>query len=217
LGLALGAVTGEAKYAAAGMAAGAAAGAAGGAMYEYDQSREDRRTQMLAEAIGGARQGETADEAGRRHLEDFLGDWRLDIWVIGAGGKRITARGRAKGVLLSKTAARIDYTDITTADYDEEVTGHSILSYAPSSGFSLENRFSTISEVRKYVGEYLPAKNSYNYYPVSDMEGKTMSGIIRSDIRIELRTSGSNLFVAETYALVDGEEVQIQSYRFVKE
>jgi len=47
IGLALGAATGDAGFAVAGAAAGAAVGAGSGAMYEYDQTREDRRTQTI--------------------------------------------------------------------------------------------------------------------------------------------------------------------------
>ena len=54
MGVTLGAVSGDAGLAVAGAAAGAAIGGAGGAMYEYDQARDDRRTKMLADSIGGA-------------------------------------------------------------------------------------------------------------------------------------------------------------------
>ena len=71
LGLGMGAMTGDGGYALAGAATGAAVGAAGGAMYEYNQTRDDRRTQMLADSIGGANKGETVDSAGKRHLDRF--------------------------------------------------------------------------------------------------------------------------------------------------
>ncbi|MFC1766847.1 glycine zipper domain-containing protein [Planctomycetota bacterium] len=220
LGLTLGALTGDAEFAVAGMAAGAAAGAASGAMYEYDQSRDDRRTQTLADALGGAKAGETADDAGKRHLEDFIGSWRLEIWAEGLDGKRITARGKAKCVLESKTTARIDFSDIEAAGFDQEVSGFSLMHYDPAVGFSLENHFAIDQDKlpqRNFVGEYLPAKNSYNYYPTSDTDSKTMGGTLRSHVRLEVRTSGSSLFVAETYILRDIKEEQIQSYRFIKE
>lgn len=52
VGAALGAIVGE-----AGM--GAAFGAASGSAYMYDQSRQDDRTQMLAESIGGGQSAST--------------------------------------------------------------------------------------------------------------------------------------------------------------
>lgn len=219
LGLTLGALTGDADLAVAGMAAGAATGAAYGAVYEYDQGREDRRTQVLADAVGGAKAGETADDAGKRHLEDFIGTWRVEVWAEGPEGKPLTAKGQAKCVLESKTKARIDYDDIIAPGFDQEITGFSIMTYASATGFFLENQFAIDGEalpVRKFVGEYLPAQNIYNYYPTSDTDSKTVSGILRSDIRLEVRSSG-NLFVVETYTMRGGKEVKIQSYRFIKQ
>lgn len=215
VGLAMGASTGSGKVAAAGAVAGAAAGAGAGAMYEYDQSREDRRTKMLADSIGGAKKGETVDEAGKRHLDDFIGDWNLDIWVLSEDGKKITAKGKAKGVLEAKTRAKIDYLEITADGFDDVVTGSSILGYDPQSGFSLENTFSVSGETLRFVGEYVPESNKYNYY-LSGSEGKTVTGIVRSNVRVEVRISGSNLWVAETFTMIEGKEVKIQSYRFTR-
>ncbi len=215
LGLAMGALVGEPGFAAAGAAAGAVAGGAAGGMYMYDQSRDDRRTQKMADAIGGAQKGETADSAGKRHLDDFLGEWQLDIWALDAQGKKITATGRAKGVLESKETARIEYADIIAAGY-EPISGASQLTYSPSKGFALENRFSVAPDSRQYVGEYIPDKNAYNFYPATNKEGETITGVIRSNVRIELRVSGSNLIVSETYTFQEGKEVMMQSYRFTK-
>jgi len=216
LGLTMGALTGDAGLAVAGAAAGAVAGAGAGAMYEYDQTREDRRTQVLADSIGGAQKGETVDDAGKRHLEDFMGDWNLDIWALDADGKKITATGQAKGVLESREAARIQYMDIKSPGYDQTISGYSLFGYSPGKGFSLENQFSVSPDVRTYVGEYIPNNNAYNFYPSMSEEGKTITGVIRSNVRIELRISGGNLMVAETYTIMDGKEVKMQSYRFTK-
>lgn len=107
LGLALGATTGDGSYALAGAAAGAATGAAAGAMYEYNQTRDDRRTQVLADSIGGANKGETVDDAGKRHLDDFIGEWDVDIWVLDGEGKKITGGASARGVLESQERMRM--------------------------------------------------------------------------------------------------------------
>jgi hypothetical protein len=171
----------------------------------------------MADAVGGARKGETADDAGKRHLEDFLGDWNLDIWALDAEGKKITATGKAKGIMESRETARIDYTEIKAAGIDQVMTGTSVLEYAPAKGFALENTFSVTPEPRRYVGEYIPDKNAYNFYPATNTGGETLTGVIRSNVRIELHVSGSNLMVAETYTMLDGKETQIQSYRFTKQ
>jgi hypothetical protein len=217
LGLAMGAATEDRQLAIAGAVAGATAGAASGGMYMYDQSRQDRRTQTLAESIGGAKQGETSDEAGKRHLADFTGNWNLDIWSMNAAGKKVTANGKATAVLPAKDTLRIEYQDIRTAAYDGVITGTTLITYSANSGFTLENRFPESSDATRWVGEYIPAKNAYNLYPAQDMDGKTITGVIASNLRIELRISGTNLVVAETYTMIDGKEVQIQSYRFTRQ
>ena len=216
LGLALGAATGEPGFAAAGAAAGAVAGGAAGGMYMYDQSRDDRRTQMLADSIGGAKQGETADDAGKRHLADFTGDWNLNIWALNADGSKINAAGQATATLTGKDVLKIELKNIKAEGIDQVFSGTSVLTYSADSGFVIENQFTGIEGTRRFVGEYLPADNAYNFYPSQTIEGETVTGVIRSNVRIQLRASSPNLVVAETFAMVDGKEAQLQQYRFTR-
>ncbi len=217
VGLTLGALTGDAGMAAAGAAAGAVAGGAAGGMYMYDQSRDDRRTNTLADAIGGAKAGETADDAGKRHLSDFTGDWNVDIWALDANGQKITAKGKAKAMLTSKDTLTIEYSDIESAGLNQDITGSSVITYSAENGFAIENKFNISPEPRKFVGEYVPDKNAYNFYPTTNVEGKTVTGVIRSNVRIEMRATGTNLAVAETYTIHEGKEVKMQSYRFTRQ
>ena len=171
---------------------------------------------MLADAIGDAQEGETAEDAGKRHLADFVGDWNLDIWALNADSSKLTAKGQAMASLTGKDILRIDHKNIKADGYDQVFSGHSIVTYSTDSGFSIENHFSTNPEPRRFVGEYLPADNKYNFYPSQNAEGETITGVIKSNIRIELRASSSNLVVAETFSMVSGREVQIQQYRFTR-
>jgi hypothetical protein len=229
LGLAMGAATGDKRMAAAGAAVGAAAGAGAGAMCEYDQGKQDDRTQIVADAIaapkseGSATAGtaaspqETVGDIGRRKMRDFLGDWKLDIWVLGADGQRITASGTSQGLDAGENATRLIYREITAEGIEGSYGGYSLLTYDPGQGFFLENSFSTTGEVVEFVGEYLPDKNAFNYYMTTGSGEEMVSGgIIRSAVRVEIRTSGPAIFVAETYTLIDGEEVQVQQYRFTR-
>ncbi len=214
LGLGMGALTGEGKYAAAGAAVGAAAGAAAGGMYMYDQSRDDDRTKMLADAIGGGKKGETPADAGKRHLADFTGDWKLDIWSLDAQGKRVTAFGKATTALTNKDTLTVSYSDIKADGFDQTFSGKSVVS-VNGSALALENVFSGAQGDRRFAGEYVPANNLYNFYPSQTADGKTVTGVIRSNIRIEISANG-NLAVAKTFSLVDGAEVQIQQYTFTR-
>lgn len=234
VGLALGAVTGDADIA----RAGAAAGAASGGVYMYDQSREDRRTKMIADSVSGSQKGqsspaegtqqsqsaskteaprgETADDAGKRHLHDFVGDWGLSIWALNADGSKITGTAKAKIALTGKEVIQIDFSDIKSEVLDKEVTASGVVTYSASSGFQLESKNSLLPDDRRFVGEYLADKNAYNFYPTNSKEETGATGIIRSNIRVELRVSSGSLFVVETYTMKDGAEVKIQSYRFTK-
>ncbi len=215
LGLAMGAASGEKGWAAAGAATGAAAGAATGAMYEYGQAREDNRTKMLADSIGGANQGETVDEAGKRHLEDFIGEWNVAIWSTDTEGKRISGSGKAKVVLTSKTEAKFELSDIKAEGSDTNHSGTATMTYDEASGFTLISSFSASPETLRFTGEYRAEPNKYDFY-LNNNEGTTVTGVQRSNVRVEIRVSGSNMWVAETYTFIDGKEQQVQSYRFTK-
>ena len=142
VGLALGALAGDAGLAVKGAAAGAVVGGVTGDMYDYDQSRQDDRTMMLAGAIGGsnsgdAATGETVGDVGERHFEDLAGEWKLDIWYVGEEGLRKTAVGSARGLVAGDNVIRVQYQDITTEGYDGAVAGYSLVRYEPGQGFFL--------------------------------------------------------------------------------
>lgn len=216
LGLGLGALTGDARMAAAGAAAGAMAGAGAGAMYEYEQHREDNRTKMMAEAIGGAKAGETVDDAGKRHLTDFIGEWNINIWVQQPDGRKVTATGTAKAVMDSLTTVKITYDDIQAAGMEDDIEGVFVFEYDPEKGFALTNEIEDSGEKLTFVGEYIPDGNKYNFFLTSGDGGTMAGGKTRSNMRLEIRVSGQNMWVAETFTLVDGKEVQAQSYRFTR-
>lgn len=211
-GLALAAATGESEF----IAAGAGLGAAYGAAYEYDQARDDRRTKQITDAIGGAQKGETADNAGKRHFQDFLGDWNLDIWALNADGTKLTGSGHMKATMESKDALRMEFSDIRASESGQAFTGAVVLKSSERNGFSMETRNSINSNVGRLVGEYIPAQNAYNFYPSTNKDGETVTGVIRSKVRLVLRVSGTNLCTADTFSMIDGKEVQIQSYRLTR-
>ena len=94
----------------------------------------------------------------------------------------------------------------------------SILSPHISPGFFLENSFSSVSdEVLEFVGEYLVDKNAYNFYLTNPTDGEMVAGgILRSNVRVEMRIVGPSLWVAEAFTLIDGREEKVQSYRLTR-
>ena len=222
VGLAMGALAGDAKYAVAGAAAGAVAGGVAGSWYDYDQSNQDNRTQMMADAIAGSKAGdpapgETVGDVGRRHFQDLAGEWKLDIWYLGREGHFETARGTARGLSAGDNAMRVLYQNIVADSYDETVTGQSLFSFEPGQGFFLEGKFDIQDDVVKGIGEYLVDRNAYVFYLVEG-EGEEMvtGGVLRSNGRIELRIVSPSLWIAETYTFIEGAEEKVQTYRFTR-
>jgi hypothetical protein len=222
LGLTLGALAGDASLAAKGAAAGAVAGGVSGSLYDYDQSRQDDRTQMLADSIAGSKAGdpqpgETVGDTGRRHFEELTGQWKLDIWYMGPEGRGKTATGSARGLAAGDNAVRLLYQDIITEGYDDRISGYSLLNYQPSQGFFLENNFTVDDEVVRAVGEYHVDRNAYDFYLTDPTTGEMLTGgILRSNVRIEIRMIGPTLWIAEAFTMIDGEETKVQTYRFTR-
>jgi len=220
VGLALGAVAGEAG---AGLAVGATVGAATGMMYDYDQSRQDDRTEMMADAIAGSRQqgavpGESVGDMGQRKMQDILGDWKLEAWGLDENGERINAVGNVSAVSTRANLVRVTYREISVDGYDEPLGGgYMQLTYDPGQGFFLENYFAVADQKTVFVGEYLADKNAYEFYLKSGDTGALSGGVVHSSVRVVLRIANPSLWFAEAFTQRDGKEVQLQSYRFIRE
>ena len=165
-GLALGAIAGDAGK---GAAIGAVIGGVKGGAYEYDQGRQDRRMRKHAEAIGGAMKGESNDDAGQRHLQDLVGDWKITIWAYDKNNKRVTGSGRAKGVMAKRGQVRLDWKDIreTGQKGGPALEGRSTVKYDKNNGFVVDSRYNDGNPPDRYVGEYLAEKRAYNFYPTT--------------------------------------------------
>jgi len=100
-------------------------------------------------------------------------------------------------------------------DDDTVGAGETLLTYEPGQGFFLENVFDFTNEKVSAVGEYMPHKNAFNFY-VTENTGELVGGNVRSLVRIEMRSSGASMWIAETFTHIDGKEVQVQQYRFTK-
>jgi hypothetical protein len=224
LGLALGALTGDAEIALKGAAAGAATGAATGSWYDYDASRQDDRTEMLATAIAGSNTSgaapapnETVGDVGKRHFEDFKGEWKLDIGYVGQGGEWKSAAGSARGLSVGENSIRVLLQNITSEGYDEVVNGYTLLKYEPGQGFFLESSFSILDELLNGVGEYKVDQNAYDFYMVDPTSGEMMTGgLMRSNVRVVISIVSPTKWTAEAFTMVDGKEMKAQSYTFTR-
>jgi hypothetical protein len=222
-GAALGALVGEAGY-------GAAMGAAVGGAYTYDQQRKDERMEILAGAVAqpnvvvvqqeGPQQSAPAQftvaELGRQNLASFTGDWDVEIWAMTGDGGQLNGTGTAKGIAAGDTGARIMFTQVEIEGFEEAAGGGQVvMSYAPGKGFFLESDFSFADEILNMVGEYLPESGVYNFY-LPGSSGENATGVVRSSVRVEIRSSGDAMWSAKTHTFLDGKEVQVQSYRMIR-
>ncbi|PKG56311.1 hypothetical protein CXF83_20345 [Shewanella sp. Choline-02u-19] len=224
LGLAMGAVAGDAGMALKGAAIGAAAGGVAGAGADYANDREDYRNENATKSIninglpgtqvGVASQAPATPQNWDR-LDTFSGQWQVNIWALDSQGKRVEATGVAQGGLSKTTAATLSVENLAVSGVKQDLTGQVELSYSPELGYQLQTDFNGNKKLN-FSGEYQPQLQRYNYYPVG-VNGQTYSGNERSQMRIELRFAGKDVFLVDSYAVVDGQEVQIQSYRFTRQ
>ena len=217
VGLALGAVTGDKQMMLAGAATGAAVGGASGAMYEYGQHRDDKRNKALAEAIASSKSGgSSSDKPVANPLEGFMGNWNVNAWGLMPDGGKITAKGKGKGILTEADTARVDYFDIKAEGYEKALNGYAIIHFDEKNGLSLTT-YGPDNEVdARFVGEYIAEQKKFNFYLTDSKSSNTITGVLKTDIRMEVRFVGANLWMVDTYTLIDGKDTQIQSYRFSK-
>ncbi len=171
-------------------------------------------------AISAATVSQTAvnaEDAGRLGLRNFIGDWNLRMWSLAADGSELEGRGIAQGTLEGDNATRIVITEFVAPEFPEATGGGRVLSaYEPGKGFFLETDFSHSDEMLRLTGRYRPESNKYVFYLIGGSDGKTATGINRTSVRLEIRSLDTRSWVAETFASVDGQSIQVQSSRFTR-
>ncbi len=216
VGLTMGALTGDASLAMKGAVMGGVTGGAAGAVADYENSREDHRTETLAAAIAQpkATQTTSADTTKHtQHLDKLVGQWRVDIWTLDKQGNKLYADGKALGSLNSTSEAKISLNDIKVKGSQAVLTGETLIGYSHNTGHTLKASTSVSEGEVSFSGEYQPNHNRYNFYPVSQVN---RTDIHPSQLRVEMRFACSQVWLVETYLEKDGKEQQIQSYRFTK-
>ncbi|MBL4912879.1 hypothetical protein JMA39_06975 [Shewanella schlegeliana] len=223
LGLVMGAAAGDASLAVKGAAVGAAAGGLAGASADYANDREDYRNEngnkniningLPSQSVNAGASSSVAANWDR--LDDFSGEWQVNIWAVNSDGERIEATAQAQGNLIRTTATELSIKALNVNGVDQAIAGNVELAYTPDMGYSLQTEFNGNDKLR-FTGEFQSQQQRYNYYPVG-VNGQTYSGDDRSKLRLELRFAGKDVFLVDTFSVVNGQEVQIQSYRFTRQ
>lgn len=168
-------------------------------------------------STAGGQPERTAEERGRIGLRNFAGDWNLDMWSLAPDGTRLEGRGLANGVAEGAGAARIEITDFAAAAFPTATGGGRVLiAHEPGKGFTLESAFRHSGETLKFSGQYQAETGRYVFYQWGGAGGETATGVPRSSVRVEIRSLDVATWVADTYSSIDGQSVQVQSYRFTR-
>lgn len=227
LGLTLGALTGDAELAAKAALAGGVAGGVAGSTADLANSRENERDKSRDQAIsniGNNTQDTSNQNASNQNnntandswseLTNFMGDW--DVSISGLHAQQpIKATAKANGVLVKTTEAQINIDQVQLNGELVDINLTTQFSYDTEEGYQAIIKNKSNDQSLHFSGEYQPALNRYNFYPTSSNALLT-SGTTKQDFRLELGFVGKTIWVLDTYAIVDGQEVKIQSYRFSK-
>jgi hypothetical protein len=168
-------------------------------------------------AVTTAQAGSTAEDRGRISLRNFRGDWNLDMWSLATDGSKLEGRGVATGTPMGESATQIIITEFAAAAFPEATGGgRMLISHVPERGFTLESEFKYSGELVKFSGQYDEVTGRYIFYLFVGSGGETATGMPRSSVRVEIRSLDIETWVAETYSSVDGQSIQVQSYRFTR-
>lgn len=218
LGLTLGALTGDASLAAKGAIAGGVAGGVAGSAVDLENSRENKRSNSRDEAISqvGNNNQSSVNSNGKswQEVNNFMGDWHVTI-SNNTPENSIQATANATGVLVKESTAQVKIDSFMVDEQQVEMKLTTKFSYSEDAGYSATISNDKANSTVAFSGEYQAGLNRYNFYPTTH-EVDLIKGVNTSNIRLQLGFAGKNVWMVETYAIVDGKEQQIQSYRFTK-
>lgn len=155
----------------------------------------------------------TAEESGRIGLRNFVGDWDLNMWSLAADGSKLEGGGLAQGV-AEGDSARITFTEFSAPAFPAATGGGQVrIAYEEGKGFTLESWFKHSNEVLEFSGRYEPDTGRYVFFMFGG-SGEIATGVPRSSTRVEIRSVDIVTWTADTYSSIEGQSVQVQSYRF---
>jgi hypothetical protein len=169
------------------------------------------------QAAAAARSGPSAEDRGRISLRNFNGDWNLEMWSLASDFSKLRGNGTATGTSMGGSATRINITEFSAAFFPEATGGgRMLISHVPEQGFTLESEFKFSGELLRFSGQYDEVTGRYIFHLSDGSGGETATGMPRSSVRVEIRSLDLETWVAETYSSVDGQSIQVQSYRFTR-
>ncbi|MGR5150385.1 hypothetical protein [Photobacterium swingsii] len=223
LGLTMGALTGDAELAAKGAIAGGVAGGVSGSMVDLDNNRDNQRHSSRDDAIAqignSQQQGANAAPSPTQpqtwaELDKFTGKWQVAIWS-NTTGETINAKADAAGSLTKTTTAQIAIDNLQVNGSANSLAMTAEFSFTPESGYILSVKNNVDNSTAQFVGEYQAANIRYNFYPEST-DVSVIKGVDASQVRLELGFAGNNVWMVDTWAAIDGQDVKVQSYRFTR-
>ncbi|MGF1696617.1 hypothetical protein L4C54_13160 [Vibrio lamellibrachiae] len=212
LGLTLGALTGEPELAVKGAIAGGVAGGVAGSAADMQNNRENIRHDSRDEAIaniaaGNGNQGTTQNQSWDE-LNNFVGDWNVSIRNHTENAIEIDAI-TAAGKLVKTTQADVTLTNAEGVDLIAQ------FSYTADQGYQFHFTNNAKNVTVSFAGEFQPQSNRYQFYP-TNINDVIYEGVDSGDIRFELGFAGTNVWMMDTYAYIDGNEKKVQTFRFNK-
>lgn len=168
-----------------------------------------------ATTSSGATPVRSVEESGRLGLNNFVGDWDLDMWSLASDGRRLEGKGIAQGA-SEANGTRITFTEFSAPAFPAATGGGQVrLAYEEGKGFTLESWFKHSNEVLKFTGRYEADTGRYVFFNFGS-GGETATGVPRQSVRVEIRAVDISTWVAETYSSVEGQSVLVQSYFFTR-
>ena len=172
---------------------------------------------VTSQPEAGADADPVSEDSGKIGLGNFTGDWDLEVWSLARDGSKLAGHGAATGTSMGEGSTQVNITEFAAAAFPGATGGGRILiSHAPGSGFKLESEFKHFGELLVFSGQYDVATGRYTFHRSDGDGGVTATGMRRSSVRVEVRSLVIDTWVADAYSSVDGQSIQIQSYRFTR-
>ncbi|MGF1750111.1 hypothetical protein [Vibrio cionasavignyae] len=206
LGLAIGAITGDADVAAKAALVGGVAGGVSGASEDLANNRENIRAEKRDAALAaiGNQNSESTPKVWKE-LDNFTGKWRVTVQthVVEPGSTTTSASGSLKKT--SEAEVVLSGTD--------ELAINANFSFTPETGYKMQINNEKSNTSVEFAGEFQASKNRYSFYP-ENLDAVIYEGVNASDVHMELGFVGKNIWIIDTFVVVKGEELKVQTFKF---